>query len=129
MCFVQTRKGKQAPGYVESDEIREVTTIRQSCSQTQWKGLNIKSGIAVNVDVFNRIFFYAFSEGSVGLQRRFEKITSQQEGFILIYIVLKHILIVFKIHTCFVLDRNSQTFVFNVGTLYCRVITCFGVIL
>ena len=41
-------------GYVESDEIREVTPIRQNCNQTQWKELDIKSDIAVNVDVLNR---------------------------------------------------------------------------
>jgi len=31
-----------------------VTPIRQNYNQTQWKGLNIKSDIVVNVDMFNR---------------------------------------------------------------------------
>ena len=52
--FVQTWKAKQGFGYVESDEITEVTPIRENCSQTQWKELSIESEIAVHVDVFNR---------------------------------------------------------------------------
>ena len=47
VCVVQTRKTKQGLGYVESDEIREVTPIRQNCNQTQWKWLSIKIDIAV----------------------------------------------------------------------------------
>ena len=31
-----------------------MTPIRQNCNQTQWKELDIKSDIAVNVDVCNR---------------------------------------------------------------------------
>jgi len=53
-CALCTLKRKQAFGYVESDEIRNVTPIRQNCNQTQWKGLNIKSDMVVNEDVFNR---------------------------------------------------------------------------
>jgi len=54
VCFVQTRKAKQGFGYVESDEMRDVTPIAHNCNKTEWKGLNIKSDIVVNVDVFNR---------------------------------------------------------------------------
>jgi hypothetical protein len=60
MYFVQTCKAKQGLGYVESDEIREVTPTRQNCNQTHRKGLNIKSVISVNVDVFNRRFVMQF---------------------------------------------------------------------
>jgi len=54
MYVVQTWKAKQGFGYVESDEIRDVTPIRQNCNQIRWKGPNIKSDIFVKVDVFNR---------------------------------------------------------------------------
>jgi len=57
-CIVQTSKAKQGLGYVESVDIREVTRIRKSYDQTQWKGL--KSDIAVNVVVFNGRFFMQF---------------------------------------------------------------------
>ena len=50
---MQNCKAKQGFGYVESDEIIEVTPTRQNCDLIQWKGLNIKSDIAVSVDVFN----------------------------------------------------------------------------
>ena len=58
--FVETCKAKQGFGYVESDEIREVTPTRQNCSQTQLKWLNLKSAISVNTDVFNRRFLTQF---------------------------------------------------------------------
>jgi hypothetical protein len=48
VCFVQTCKAKQGFGYVELDEIREVTPTRQNCDQTQLKRLK-----GVNIDVFN----------------------------------------------------------------------------
>jgi len=44
--------------------------------------------------------------------------TAQQDSFIVILNFLKHICIVFKIHICFILDRNLQTFVFRVGTIH-----------
>jgi len=58
--FVQTCKAKQGFGYVESDEMREVTPTRQNWDQTQLKGLNMKSDITVNMDVFNRRFLTQF---------------------------------------------------------------------
>ena len=60
MYFVQTCKAKQGFGCVESDEIREVTPTRKNCDQTQWKGLNIKSNISINTDVFTRRFVTQF---------------------------------------------------------------------
>jgi hypothetical protein len=54
--FVQTCKAKQGFGYVELDEIREVTPARQNCDQPQSKGLHIKIDISVNMDVFSRRF-------------------------------------------------------------------------
>jgi hypothetical protein len=47
-------------GYVESGEIKEVTSSIQNCDQTQWKGLSFKSDISANVDVFNRRFVTQF---------------------------------------------------------------------
>ena len=47
---------------MELDEIREVTPTRQNCDQTQWKGLNIKSDISVNIDVINRRFVSQFQK-------------------------------------------------------------------
>ena len=47
---------------MESDKIRKVTPVRQNFNQTHWKRLNIKSDIAVNVDVFNRRFVTQFSK-------------------------------------------------------------------
>jgi len=70
MYFVQICKAKrrgrahnacqQGFGFVESDEIIEVTPTRQNCDQTQLKVLNIKSNISVNMDVFNRTFVTQF---------------------------------------------------------------------
>jgi hypothetical protein len=60
MYFEQTFKAKQGFGYVETDEIREVTPTRQNCDQTQWKGYSIKSELSVSVDVFNRSFLTQF---------------------------------------------------------------------
>jgi hypothetical protein len=60
--FVQICKAKQGFGYVELDEIREVTPTRQNWDQNQSKGLNIKSDISVNMDVFNRRFLTQFLE-------------------------------------------------------------------
>jgi hypothetical protein len=57
---VQIRKAKQGFGYVESDDIGEVTPTTQNCDQTQWIGRNITSDIAVNVDLFNRRFVTQF---------------------------------------------------------------------
>ena len=68
--FVRTCKAKQRRrahnagqkgfGFVESDDIIEVTPTRQNCDQTQLKVLNIKSNISVNMDVFNRTFVTQF---------------------------------------------------------------------
>jgi len=63
---VENCKGKKGLGCIESDEIIEVTPIRHYCDQTQLKGLNIKSSISVNMDVYNRTFVTQFCEGSVG---------------------------------------------------------------
>jgi hypothetical protein len=60
MYFVQTCKAKQGFGYVELDEISEVTRTRKNCDQTQWKGLNIKSNISIITDVYNRRFVTQF---------------------------------------------------------------------
>ena len=65
MYFVRTCKAKQGFGYVESDEVREATRTKQNCDQTQLKGLNIKSAISVNTDLFNRRFLTQFPK--VGL--------------------------------------------------------------
>ena len=53
---MQTCTAKQRFGYVESDEVREVTHTRHNCDQTQCKGLNIRSDIFVNVAVLNLRF-------------------------------------------------------------------------
>jgi len=63
--FVQTCKAKQAFGYVELDEIREETRTRPNCDQTQWKGLNIKSDISINMDVFNRRYITQFRKDAL----------------------------------------------------------------
>ena len=51
---------QQGFGFVETDEITEVTLTRQNFDQTQLKVLNIKSNISVNMDVFNGIFVTQF---------------------------------------------------------------------
>jgi hypothetical protein len=51
--FVQICKAKQGFGYVELDEIIEVTPTSQNWDQIQLKGLNIKSDVSVNMNVFN----------------------------------------------------------------------------
>jgi len=103
--FVQTCKAKQAFGYVELDEIREETRTRPNCDQTQWKGLNIKSDISINMDVFNRRYITQFRKDALDYDVDLSN-TAQQESFILIYVVFKRIRIVFKIHIYFMLDRN-----------------------
>jgi hypothetical protein len=106
--IVQTFKAKQRFGYVESDEIMEVTPTTQNCDQTQWKGLNIKSDISVNVDVFNRRFltqfpkvalYYDFDLSRYCLTREFYSDLRCLETF----------LIMFKMHVAFMLDRNLET--------------------
>ena len=57
---MESCKAKKGFRCVESDEIREVTAIRENCDQTQLKGLSIKSDISVNMDVFNRRFLTQF---------------------------------------------------------------------
>jgi len=42
-----------------------VTPARQNCNETQWEGLNIKSDVSVNVDVFNRSFVTQFPKVAV----------------------------------------------------------------
>ena len=37
-----------------------MTPTKQNCDQTQLKGLNIKSAVSVNTDVFNRRFLTQF---------------------------------------------------------------------
>jgi hypothetical protein len=59
---VETCKAKRGLGDDKSDEIREVTPTGQNCDQTRWKGRNIKSGISVDMDVFNRRFVTQFPE-------------------------------------------------------------------
>jgi hypothetical protein len=73
-----------------------VTPSRQNGDQTQWKGLRIKSDISVNMDAFNRIFVKQFPK--VALDYDVDLSRYCPKRFILIYIVLKPILIVFKIH-------------------------------
>jgi len=127
--FVQTCKAKQGFGYIESDEIREVTPTRQNCDQTQWKGLSIKSDIPVNVGVCNRRFATQFPKVAVDYQvdlsrySRIRKFYSDSR-------CLETFLIVFKINISFMLDWNLQTVSFSMlGHFTVRVITCFGVIL
>ena len=62
---MQTCKTKQGFGYVESYEIREATPTRQNWDRTQLKGLNIKSNITVNMDVFNRRFLTQFLKAAL----------------------------------------------------------------
>ena len=113
--FVQTCKAKQGFGYVELDDIRALTPTRQNWDQTQLKEL--KSDITVNIDVFNQRFLTPFPRVALDYDDDLS-IYCQQESFVLVYVVLRHVRIVFKIHICFMLDRNLQTFVFHVGTLH-----------
>jgi hypothetical protein len=118
VCFVQTFKAKQRFGYVELDEIREVTPTIQNCDQTQWKGLNIKSNIFLSVDVFNRriviqfskVTYYDFDLSRFCLTRELYSDLRCLETFV----------IAFKIRVSFLLDRNLQTFIFHFRTLHCK---------
>ena len=116
-------------GYVESDEIREVTPIKQNCNQTQWKELDIKSDIAVNVDVFNRRLVTQLPKVSLDYDVDLVRYCPTKI-FILIYVVLKHILIPFSIHISIMLDQNLQNVSFSMsGHFTVRVITCFEFLL
>jgi len=55
--------------------------------------------------------------------------TAEEDSFIVILDFLKHICIVFKIHICFILDRNLDFRFSCWDTSLSRVITCFVVIL
>jgi len=123
--FVQTFKAKQRIVYVESDEIREVTPTIQNCAQTQRKGLNIKSDISVNVDVFNRRFVTQFPKVALDYDFDLSRYCPTREFYSDLH-CLETFLIMFKIHVCFMLDQNLRTIL---GHITVRVITCFGVIL
>ena len=96
--------------------------IRQNCNQTQWKGLSIKGDIVVNVDVFNRRLVTQLPKVALGYEVDLSRYCRTRKCFFFlpIYVVLKHVLILFIIHIFIVLDRNLQTFVFHVGTLHCQ---------
>ena len=126
LIFTLIHEAKQGFGCVEWDENTKVTPIGQNWSQTQWKGLDIKSDIAVNVDVFNRRLVTQLPKVATSIWLD----TAQQESFILIYFVLKHILIRFSIHISIMLDRNLQTVSFSMlGHFTVRVISCIEFIL
>jgi hypothetical protein len=114
---VQTYKAKQGFGYVESDEISEVTPTRQNCDQTQWKGLNIKSAISVNVDVFNRRFVTQFPKVAldyfVNLSRYCPTKFYSDLRFLETY---SHS--VQNTHFFYVGLKFTDSFVFTVGTLH-----------
>jgi hypothetical protein len=127
--FVQTCKAKYGFGYVESNEIIEVTPTRQICEQTQWKVLSIKSDISVNVDVFNQRFVTQFPKLAVDYEVDLSRYCTTGKFYFDLR-CFETFLVVFKIHISFMLDRNLQTVSFSMlGHLIVRVITCFGVIL
>jgi len=97
--FVQTFKAKQRIVYVESDEIREVTPTIQNCAQTQRKGLNIKSDISVNVDVFNRRFVTQFPKVALDYDFDLSRYCPTRDFYSDLH-CLETFLIMFKIHVC-----------------------------
>ena len=87
-------KSKARVWNVESDEMRDVTPIAQNCNQTQWKGLNIKTDIAVNVDVFNRRLVTQLPKVALDYEVVLSRYCRTRKFFfLLIYDVLKHFLI------------------------------------
>ena len=109
---------KQGFGYIESNDIREVTPTRQNCDQTQWKGLNINSDIFVNMEVFNRRFVTQFPKVALDYDFDLSRYCPTRK-FYFHLLCLDTFLIVFKIHISFMLDRNLQT-VFHAGALQCE---------
>ena len=117
---MRTSKAKQGFGYVESDEIREVTPTRQYCDQTQLKGLNIKSAVSVNMDVFNRRYLTQFPK--VALDDDFDLSRYYPtRKFYCDLELMKHISIVFKIYIYIfhVGPKFTDCFVSHVGTRHC----------
>ena len=107
-----------------------MTPIRQNCNQTQWKGLSIKGDIVVNVDVFNRRLVTQLPKVALGYEVDLSRYCRTRKCFPPpIYVVLKHVLILFIIHISIVLDRNLQTVSFPMLYTSLSVIRCFGFIL
>jgi hypothetical protein len=106
--FVQTFEAKQRFGYVESDEIREVTPTTQNCNQSQRKGVNIKSGISVNVEVFNRRIVTQFPKVALDHDFDLSRYCPTRDFYSDLH-CLETFLIVLNIHVCFMLDQNLRT--------------------
>jgi hypothetical protein len=126
--IVRTFKAKQRFRYVESDEIRDVTPTTHNCDQTQRKALNIKSDISVNVDVFNRRFVTQFPKVALDYDFDLSRYCPTREFYSDLHF-LETVLIMFKIHICFILDQTLRTVSFPCWDTSLSVITYFGVIL
>ena len=116
--FVQTCEAKQGFGYVESDEIREVTSIRQNCDQKQLKGLNIKSDISVNMDVFNRRFFTQFPMVTLDNDVDWSRYFRTKKFYSDLWCLETYLHSVQNTYIFYVLPKLTDCFVFHVGTLH-----------
>jgi len=120
VLFVQTCKAKEGFGYIQSDEIGEVTPTTQNYNQTQWKGRNIKSDIAVNVDVFNRRFVTQFLKVALdyGVDLSIYCPTRKFYSDLCCLETFSHT--VQYTHIFYDGPKITDCFVFHVGTFHCQ---------
>jgi hypothetical protein len=114
---VHTCKAKHGIGYVESDEIREVTPTRQNCDQTQWKRLNFKSVISGNVDVVNRRFVTQFPKVALDYDVDLSRYCPTRKFHSDLRCLETYSRIVQKTNIFYVGPKFTDCFVFDVGTV------------
>ena len=117
---MQTCKAEQGFGYVESDEVREVTPTRQNCDQTQWKGLNFKTVISVNADVCNGRFVTRFPKVALGYAVDLSRYCPTRKFYSDLHCVETYSHSVQNTYVFYIGPNFTDCFVFHVGTLHCQ---------
>jgi hypothetical protein len=114
---VESCKAKKGFRCVESDEIREVTPIRQNCNQTQLKGLNIKRAISVNMDVFNRRFLTQFPKIALDYDVDWNRYCRTRKFYCSLGCIETYLHSVQNTYIFYIGPKFTGCFVFRVGTL------------
>ena len=70
-----------------------MTPFAQNCNKTQWKGLNIKTDIVVNEDMFIRILVTQLPKVTLDYEMLLSRYWRTRKFYFLIYDVLKYVLI------------------------------------
>ena len=102
-----------------------MTPIRKNCKQSQSKGLNFKSDVAVNVDVFNRRLVTQLPKVALDYAVDLIRYCPTRKFYSNLRCVETYSHIVQYTYIYYVGPKFTDCFVFHVGTL----ITCFEFIL